>query len=138
MTEAELIEFIGSLPGVVTTVASAANGAPEEAWGDVFFSVDGPQFPFITLVKRDQPGDDTSHLDREGVFRLNINIGRGALAERFSDDGDRDPAAFDQFFPHPVYAGYGFISVLNPESTAEQVRELALKAHARATGDKGA
>lgn len=134
MTENELIEFIGSLPGVETTIASVDNGAPEETWGDVFFSAGGPRFPFITLVKRDQPGDNTSKLDREGVFRLNINIGRQALADRFSDQPDPDPAALDRFFPHPVYAGHGFISVLNPDETAGEVLDLVHLAHARATG----
>ena len=136
MTQDELVEFIGSLPGVVTTVASADNGAPEESWGDVFFSVAGPQFPFVTLVKRDQPGDNTSKLDREGVFRLNVNIGRKALADRFPEGTNHDPAALDQLFPHPVYAAYGFVSVLNPQATASEIRDLLREAHARATRRK--
>lgn len=134
VTESEIVEFVTGLAGVKAEVASEENGAPEEAWGDIFFSVGGPKFPFITLVKRDQPGDESSNLDREGVFRLNINIGRAALADLFPEGADHDPAALDRLFPHPVYAGYGYVSVLNPEVTADRVRELILAAHERASG----
>ena len=134
MTESEIVAFITGLPGVKAEVASEENGAPEEAWGDIFFSLGGPKFPFITLVKRDQPGDESSNLNREGVFRLNMKIGRAALAQLFQEGAEHDPAALDRLFPHPVYAAYGFVSVINPEVTADQVRELILTAHARESG----
>ena len=135
MTEDELVEFIGGLDGVEVLVAGPDNGAPEAAWGDVFFTVAGQRMPFATIVKRDQPGDESSRLDRDGVFRVNIGIGRAALRERFGAGEARpdamDPAALDRFFPHPVYAAHGFVSVLNPETTAGEVRELVVAAHAR-------
>src|SRR5262245_51627515 len=131
MTEDELVDFIGGLDGVEMVVAGPDNGAPEAAWGDVFFTVAGQRMPFATIVNRDQPGDDSSRLDRDGVFRVNIGIGRAALRERFpGSDETVDPAALDRFFPHPVYAGHGFVSVLNPDTTADEVRELVVAAHA--------
>jgi len=131
MTEDELITFIGGLDGVEVVVAGPDNGAPEAAWGDVFFSVPGERMPFATIVKRDYPGDESSRLDREGVFRLNLGIGRDALRERFPAGTEHDPAALDRLFPHPVYAGHGWVSVLNPVTTSDEVRGLILAAHAR-------
>jgi Family of unknown function (DUF6194) len=132
VTEDDLTAFIGGLDGVEVVVAGPDNGAPEAAWGDVFFSRVGQRMPFATIVKRDQPGDESSRLDRDGVFRLNLGIGRQALRERFTDGADHDPAALDRLFPHPVYAGHGFVSVLNPDTTEDEVRALVLAAHSRA------
>ncbi len=42
------------------------------------------------------------------------------------------PAALDSLFPHPVYASHGWVSVLNPDTTAPEVRDLITAAHARA------
>ena len=134
MTEDELIAFIGGLDGVEVVVASADNGAPESSWGDVFCSVAGRRFPFATIVKRDQPGfDESSRLDRDEVFRLNIAIGREALRARFDAGAEHDPAVPDRLFPHPVYAAQGWVSVLNPSAeTADEVRDLLQAAHTRA------
>lgn len=85
-------------------------------------------------VKSDYPGfDETSRLDRDGVFRLNLAIGREALRDRVKDTDQVDPAAFDALFPHPLYADHGWISVLNPDSTESEVRSLINVAYARAT-----
>jgi hypothetical protein len=133
MTEDEIIAFVSQLDGVEVTVASEDNGAPEVAWGDVFVSVpDRPQ-PFATLVKRDYPGvDEASHLDRPGFFRVNIGIGRDQLGKVSAGEGEHDPMAVDRFFPHPVYASYGWVSVIKPQATTETVRELLLTAYDRA------
>jgi hypothetical protein len=132
VTEDELTAFIGGLDDVEVVVAGPDNGAPEAAWGDMFFSLPGDRMPFATIVKRDYPGDESSRLDRDGVFRLNLGIGREALRERFADGAEQNPAALDRLFPHPVYAGHGWISVLNPDTTDDEVRALILAAHARA------
>jgi hypothetical protein len=82
MTEEELIRVLASLPGVVGETANQASGAPEVAWGDSFFFYDpgdnpDRRFPFATIVTKDYPGFDTaSDLDRPGVFRLNLSVGR--------------------------------------------------------------
>jgi hypothetical protein len=98
--------------------------------------------PFATIVVHDYDGFDTaSDLNRPGVFRVNIAVGR----QRYQDlvghppaahaehHGSYDYTALDQFMPHPVYAAQGWISILNPsETNADQVRSLLAEAHDRA------
>ena len=86
MTAEEIIAFVASLPGVAAVTASEANGAPEAAWGDSFFFCDpeddaaSRRMPFATIVTQDCDGWDTaSDLNRPGVFRLNIAVGRTAF-----------------------------------------------------------
>ena len=144
MTQDEIIAFVTGLPGVVAVVASEANGAPEVAWGDSFFFYDpdgdspaNRRMPFATIVTKDYAGFDTSSdLNRPGVFRLNIGVGREALEEltRHPPGGaDFDAAAIDTLIPHPVYADQGWVAILNPgEKTAALARALVTDAHARA------
>jgi hypothetical protein len=142
----ELIEFLSGLPGVVVVTAGPENGAPEVAWGDSFFLYDPDddlpperQLPFATIVTKNYPGFDTaSDLDRPGVFRLNIAVGRTAFEEivghppEVKADGV-DHTALDRLLPHPVYATQGWVCVLNPGAAAgEQVRSALVAAHARA------
>lgn len=146
MTVSELIEFLVGLPGVDVVTAGPENGAPEVSWGDSFFFYDpggdlppDRRFPFATLVMNNYPGFDTaSDLDRPGVFRLNIAVGRTVFGEivghppEVQADGV-DHAALDRLVPHPVYATQGWICVLNPgAATGERVRSVLVAAHARA------
>jgi hypothetical protein len=147
MDQDEIREHVAALPDVWVQVASADNGAPEVAWGDTFFfhdpagegeAGDPSRRPFATIVTGDYPGfDERSHLDREGVFRLNVCVGRDtvrAVAGEPPADGDDDVdyAVLDRVIPHPVYARQGWLSVLNPDATADQARSLLTRAHARA------
>lgn len=148
VTEAELIQFVTSLPGVTAMTPGPGSDAPEIAWGDTFIFYD-PQgapsdrrMPFATIVTKDYPEFDTaSNLDRPGIFRLNIAVGR----TRFEDllgyppaahpqhHTDIDYTALDQVLPHPVYATQGWISILNPgERTSDVARSLLREAHTRA------
>jgi hypothetical protein len=144
MTEQELVEFTTGLPHVVAVTASEENGAPEVSWGDVFFFYEpaGRRMPFATIVIQDYDGFDTSsNLNRPGVFRLNIAVGRTSFKElvgyppaaHAEHQSDFDHAALDRLLPHPVYAPQGWVSILNPaETTGAQVRTLLEQAHARA------
>jgi hypothetical protein len=84
VTETGVIEYVSGLPGVVTFTASEEHAAPEVAWGDTFFFCDpggnqpaNQRLPFATLVVSDYPGwDIESDLDRDGIFRVNVAIGR--------------------------------------------------------------
>ena len=84
VTESEIVEYVSGLSGVVTLTASAENGSPQSAWGDTFFYYDpegnrpeNQRLPFATVVIHDYAGWDTeSRLDRDGIFRVNIAIGR--------------------------------------------------------------
>jgi|SRR5581483_7117859 len=148
MTEAEIIEAISALPGVGVVTASKESGAPEVAWGDSFFSYDpegipeNHRFPFATLVVKDYPGFDTeSHVDRPGVYRLSLNVGRDRFTDLFGfppaqfpeHRGEFDFAALDRVIPHPVYATQSWASVLVPGGESEKLaRQLIVEAYERA------
>ena len=144
----EIIAFATGLPGVVAFTASEENGAPEAAWGDVFFFHDpdgdpaNRRMPFATIVVHDYDGFDTaSRLNRPGVFRLNLAVGRTTYEEllghppaAYAEHAGRfDPAALDTLIPHPVYAAQGWVAILCPGSaTADLARSLLTGARARA------
>ena len=104
--------------------------------GDKFLFVDSDHnFPFATLITKDNDFDNASHLDRAGVFRLNLGIGKTSFQDLFGqqrDTGDqeRDYAALDQILPHPIYGSMYWISVLNPSAaTFDQLHPLVREAH---------
>jgi len=151
MTEAEIIRALADLSGVVVVVAGEENGAPEVAWGDSFFFYDPDnadpgdrRLPFATVVTKDYPGFDTaSDLDRPGVFRLNLAVGRDRFTELFGfspaefagRQTEFDFTALDRVVPHPVYARQAWISVLVPGAgSVEQVKQLIGHAYERARG----
>ncbi len=112
----------------------------DETTPDRFYFYDPERkFPFATIVTRDNEYDPYSHLDREGVFRLNIGVGKAAFVRLFGEprakrDGpdDRfDYAALDRLMPHPVYGRMYWVMVLNPGAeTLATVRELLAEAYA--------
>jgi hypothetical protein len=144
VTEEEIVAFVATLPGTTAMTASEDNGAPEVAWGDTFFFREpNGKLPFATLVVSDYPGfDERSRLDRPGVFRLNVGVGRerfeelvgyppSAHAERA---GEFDYTELDRLLPHPAYAAQAWVSILNPgERTEELARALLTEACARLT-----
>ncbi|MDX6321375.1 MAG: hypothetical protein QOF52_1233 [Propionibacteriaceae bacterium] len=142
----EIVSFVGGLDGVLTQRARSGDGSPEIAWGDTFFyyAPDGvvPQAsqPFATIVSKNYPGDDSSRLDRPGVFRVNIAAGKEefiAHTGRTPRDIDADvdagapaPDALDAVIPHPVYGPLGWLAVNNPgPATGEEVIRLLQQAY---------
>jgi hypothetical protein len=150
MTQDDIIAFVTGLPGVVAVTADEASGAPEVAWGDSFFYYDpdgdpaGRRMPFATIVTKDYDGFDTaSSLDRPGVFRLNIAVGRTRFEELIgyppAAHADRsahlDYTVIDKPIPHPAYATQAWVAILNPgETTAVLACSLLTDAHTRAVG----
>ena len=145
----EIIAFARTLPGVIAETADEASGAPEIAWGDTFIYY-GPahsRMPFATIVTKDYPGFDTeSDLDRPGVFRLNIGVGRREFARLIGyppaahadQPAQPDYTGLDRLLPHPAYAVQAWVSILNPgPHTAAQARSLLTQAHARAARTPG-
>jgi hypothetical protein len=149
VTEDDIIGFVGNLAGVAAVTAGEANGAPEVSWGDSFFFYDpdgesaaNRRMPFATIVTKDYAGFDTaSNLNRPGVFRLNIAVGREAFEElvgyppaAHAEQHTRfDYTAMDRLLPHPAYASQAWICILNPgEATSARARSLLTDAHARA------
>ena len=140
MSDDELLAFAAALPGVHVMTADEESGAPESAWGDSFIYVGAPEgMPFATIVVSDYEGFDTaSDLDRPGVFRLNVSLGR----ERFEAELGYAPSAvpdgldytaLDVLLPHPVYATQSWASIVNPgEQTDALARELITFAATRA------
>ncbi|HEY6743743.1 MAG TPA: DUF6194 family protein [Lapillicoccus sp.] len=150
MTEDELLAVARGMDGVTVVTSSEETGAPEVAWGDSFVYYDPPgtdpetadrRFPFATVVVKDYPGfDEASQLDRDGVFRVNVNVGRRRFEELVgyppSQHGDRrdahDYAAVDTVLPHPAYGQQAWVSVVNPgERTSDLVRTLLVDARDR-------
>ena len=82
---------------------------------------------------KDYPGFDTeSNLDRPGVFRVNIGVGRDEFQAL---DLGSDYAELDRLLAHPIYATQSWVCVLNPgPGTSSEVRRLLADAHAREAG----
>jgi hypothetical protein len=104
-------------------------------WGIFFLVRPDEKFPFATIVDRDDPYDNLSQLDRPGIFRLNIGVGRDTFRELFGAPVDvpskgYDFSIIDTLIPHPVYHRQYFVSVLNPsEGTFEALKQLIVEAH---------
>ena len=114
--------------------------------GDTFFYYD-PQrnldptrrLPFATIVTKDYGDfDNTSQLNRPGVFRLNIGVSRDtfralfgyAPGENSTTSTTYDFAALDRLMPHPVYAPQSWVCVLTPSpETFEAVKPLLADAY---------
>ncbi len=102
--------------------------------GDTFFihTDDTQQFPFATIVTKNYGDfDNTSRLDRPGIYRLNVGVSRDSFRRLFPDDSTaHDPAALDALMPHPVYASQSWVSVLNPSAeTFRSVEPLLAEAY---------
>jgi hypothetical protein len=137
---AALADRIRRLPGVGSQQSGPGLGVPPIAWDDwFFFAGDDRRHPFATIVGHDIPGfDDRSGLDRSGVYRLNLDLGRdefrrlfGYGPEEFKDRrAGIDFSRFDEFVPHPVYGTQSWAGVVNPGPRSDVDRLLA-HAHRR-------
>ncbi len=99
-----------------------------------FFYKSDHKFPFATLIASDTEYDRLSHLDRPGVFRLNIGVSKQTFQSLFGTEAvnikDYDFTALDVILPHPEYAHYHFICVLSPNAaTFERLRTLLAEAY---------
>lgn len=134
MDQAEITAYIAeTCPGTKVVIGTEGIGA-----GDTFFIYDPDrnlpdrqQLPFATIVTKDYGDfDNASNLNREGVFRLNVGIGRETFRSLFGDGGTYDFTALDRLMPHPVYARQSWVSVINPSAeTFEQVKPLLREAY---------
>jgi hypothetical protein len=110
--------------------------------GATFFSLDERHWPnFVTIVTTDE--HDVGHpsdLAREGVFRLNIGVGKATFERLVGSMVDPDYAALDTILPHPVYAKQRWLSVLNPSHRSFDaiVKPLITEAHERLAGNERA
>jgi hypothetical protein len=149
MNEIAITKYmVETFPGIDVQVATQESGAPEVAWGDTFFFYDPERsipadrrLPFATLVTKDYGDFDcASNLNRPGIFRLNIGIGKATFMSLFHadaagiPDSTHDFTALDKVMPHPVYGKMFWICVLNPSAeTFKTVQPLLSEAYALAT-----
>lgn len=138
-----ILDHAATLDAVLVQRPQPGDGTPEISWGDAFiyYAPDGvipAAQPFATIVTKDYPDEPGSGLDEAGAFRLNIAastaifervIGSSPRAEAGSD---HDTRARDTWFPHPVYGGAGWLSVVNPDVLAPDALDLLAAAHAAA------
>lgn len=128
MTDSQLIDYLSTLAHVEL----------QHKDGNTFcFTGPGRVMPFATLVTDD--GYQTPWaLPRPGEYRLNLGVGKQTFDELFPDAigadgtlvGSFNFTALDTLFPHPEYAGYGWVSVINPsEATFERLKPLIAEAH---------
>jgi hypothetical protein len=130
------------LPGVV----------PIEAWGETsYFYNPGAALKrgtyFATIKQKDGANDKASHLDRAGVWRLNIGVKKATFIALFGTpparpekggiiEGPWDFTVLDQLMPHPVYGWMGWVAVLCPSQSIWQTCiPLIADAHARAAAN---
>lgn len=96
-----------------------------------FFHGADNKFPFATIVTKDNEFDSASKLNRPGVFRLNVGVGKESFRALFGEQPpvDIDYTAIDRLMPHPVYAKMHWVSVINPSAaTFETVKPLLTEA----------
>lgn len=118
-----------------------------QAMGATFFSLGEQHWPnFATIVTTDEHDMGTpSDLARDGVFRLNIGVGKETF-ERLAGPklrlaglpADPDFAALDTVLPHPVYAKQRWLAILNPSRRTfdDLVKPLIAEAHERLAKSK--
>lgn len=153
MTQDDIRAFFAAHPSVFIQIAGQGDGSPEVAWGDSFIFVRDAsgapkKMPFATIVTKDYAGFDVeSKLDRGGLFRLNLDVGRDKFNELFGfapkelaqHRAEIDFAALDRIVPHPAYGEQAWMSVINPSSASKAQTEALMRfALERALGRAGA
>ena len=106
-----------------------------EAMNARFYSLDPSGWPnFATIVTTDEHDmGNPSDLARDGVFRLNIGVGKATFERLVDPSVEPDYAVLDTVIPHPVYAKQRWIAILNPSRRTfdETVKPLIVEAHDR-------
>jgi hypothetical protein len=136
-----IIRTVRTFEGAAVLRPAPGSAFPAISWGDAYFyyAPDGviPERtqPYGTIITKDYPDDTGSRLNEPHRFRVNVNAGRDSVAELPSNV---DPASVDTFMPHPLYAMGGWISVINPTTTADLLIERLRAAHdaARARAER--
>ncbi|WP_198084767.1 DUF6194 family protein [Variovorax sp. E3] len=96
-----------------------------------FFHGADNKFPFATIVTKDSDFDSASNLNRPGVFRLNVGVGKETFHALFGEQEEAgiDFAALDRLMPHSAYGKMYWVSVINPSAkTFEAVKPLLVEA----------
>ena len=100
-----------------------------------FFYRDDHMHAFATIASTGNEYEKISNLDRPGVYRLNIGVGREMFQSLFGkgkvDIRAYDFTALDTIMPHPDYSSQHFLCVLSPgEATFnEKIRSMLAEAY---------
>lgn len=135
MTQDEIRTHLGVNASVFVQVAKSGDGSPEIAWGDTFFYVynkngEPSKMPFTTIVTKYYDGfDSESNLNRGGLYRLNIKVGKRKFEELFKFEpkefekkrGQFNFASINKLFPHPLYGSQGWTSIINPDKESAKL-----------------
>jgi hypothetical protein len=122
---------------------------PKASWGETsLFYNPGNALPngvyFCTIKEKNGDNDTSSDLDRDGVFRLSIGVGKVAYASILGKpparpskggiiDTGHDFTACDVLMPHPIYGWMSWVQILNPsESSFIEIFGLIAGAHKEA------
>ncbi len=97
-----------------------------EADGDFFFFYgEDNKFPFATIVTKDGDFDNSSKLDREGFYRLNVGIDKETFNTLFGTvpatkgfggylESGIDFTQEKTLMPHPIYGTMYWVCMINP------------------------
>ena len=126
MTQAEVEAFVAELENVQR----------EENFGYLFFFVgDDHRLPFVTIANSDSEYDNVSNLNRDGVFRINIGLSKDTFKDLIGRPNSEhiDYSALNIFLPHPDYAQYHFVCILNPSGENDKTtKNLITEAYSMA------
>lgn len=104
----------------------------QEAMGNLFFFAgEERNFPFATLLTRDDDYDNFSQLDRSGAYRLSVGVRKqtfGALFPRMEEEApEPDYTVLDTLMPHPIYGKMYWLCVLSPSASTYSSMEPLLR-----------
>lgn len=140
MTADEIIDYcVQNLSGVAVV----------ESWGErgVFYNPENKLkrgVYVLTVKEKDGENDRSSHLDRSGVYRVNLGVRRQTFLNLYGNiparpkkggviDMKCDFTANDKIMPHPVYGWLSWLCCLNPSAERfEELKPLIAEAHAYA------
>ena len=135
---------------IVEKIVNEFSGVvPKASWGETsLFYNPGQLLPngvyFCTIKEKDGDNDKASNLDREGVYRLSIGVGKesfeslfGARPKRPSKGGiidtEHEFTECNILMPHPIYGWMSWVQILNPsESKFKEIFSLISESHASA------
>ena len=124
---------------IVKEIESAFDGVvPKSSWGETsMFYNPGRVLPngvyFCTIKEKNGDNDKASSLNREGIYRLSIGIGKENYESLFGErpkrpskggiiDTGHDFTQPNVLMPHPIYGWMSWIQILNPSE--EKFREI--------------
>lgn len=135
---------------IIEAIESEFSGVITKAsWGEIsLFYNPGKVLPngvyFCTIKQKDGDNDKASQLNRDGIFRVSIGIGKGTYESMFGRRPSRpakggivstghDFAELNTLTPHPIYAWVSWVQILNPDRKSyKKLLPLLQEAHANA------